>query len=396
MIPTLNASISLFLMTTIWIISIPIILCQQVNDLTSSMQMLQLVNDVRLKNNIRPLCLSEKLVRAATAHSAYQASINRMTHDGPISLGDRFVQQGYQPSAVAENVGFTSTPFIKVVFDIWMSSSEHRANILDPNYVHFGAASSVGSNNMYFWTQLFAKPMDLILEPCDFSAAANAARITPNQAGFNQNGLNPVIRSSRNLISVANNSSRKSLGCNLSSPDSNGYNERSSSINLINPINQYGLDNLRNKRNWDNQNMRSNSYFPADGSNQNQIYNPIESNIINNPLEFDGKSCIVLKTSPAPDGQGSIFVLKCIEGANNPAWNNYIDPLNPVNNFPNAQTVPNGSMVLNNPDDYVGNVQTNTMTNEYIYQLANNSPRLSHNIQSKRHILPRRILPGRY
>lgn len=427
MISTLNARISPFLMTTLWIILISIIMCQQTNDFTSSMQMLQLVNDVRLKNNIRPLCLSEKLVRAATAHSAYQASLNRMTHDGPVSLGDRFVKQGYNPSAVAENVGFTSTPFIKVVFDIWMSSSEHRANILDPNYVHFGTASSVGSNNMYFWTQLFAKPMDSILESCDFAAAANAARITPNQAGFNQIGswggsvstnlnsynLNPVMRSSGNLISVDNNSNRKSLGCNLAGPDSNGYSVQSSSINLnnpinltnpINPINQYSPNNLQNQLNWDNSNMPSNSYYPDNGSNQ--INNPIGSNIVHNPPRFDGKSCTVIKTSPAPDGQGSMHVLKCVpnpESANNPGNNsqfnlgpsgdNYIDPLNPVNIFPNAQSVPDGSAVIANPDGNVGNFQTNPMTNEYIYQLGNNSPRLSHNIQLKRHILPRRTLP---
>ena len=135
-----NTGVLRFFIPFLWTIIIPFLLGQQANDFASSMQMLQLVNNARIQKNIRPLCLSEKLVRAANAHSTYQASINTMTHDGPVSLGDRFIRQGYQPSAVAENVGFTSTPFIQVVFDIWMSSPEHRANIFDSSFVLFGEA----------------------------------------------------------------------------------------------------------------------------------------------------------------------------------------------------------------------------------------------------------------
>ena len=100
-----------------------------------------------------------------------------MTHDGPLGLGDRFIKQGYQPSSVAENVGFFNpSPSRLRYLDEF---PEHRANILDPTYVHFGSASAQGSNGMYFWTQLFARPMDMNMDPCDFNAAAAAARLTP-------------------------------------------------------------------------------------------------------------------------------------------------------------------------------------------------------------------------
>lgn len=294
-----------FFISLLWTLIIPIALSQHTNDFASSMQMLQLVNNARIQKNIRPLCLSEKLVRAAMAHSTYQASINTMTHDGPVSLGDRFIRQGYQPSAVAENVGFTSTPFTQVVFDIWMSSPEHRANILDPNYVHFGTASSHGTNNMYFWTQLFAKPMNLALEPCNFAAAATAAALTPSQAGFNPNGAwgpsnyntyHPSMIPNGNCITIENGQGGKSLSCKLGG----GPNPALGPNPLVGP----------------NPALRPN---PALGPNPfigpnpaiNPITSPLGPNVINNPPGYPGASCTVVSTTPADDGLGSVRVLRC-------------------------------------------------------------------------------------
>lgn len=273
----------------------PLILSQYSNEEANSLQMLQLVNNIRLKNNIRPLCLSNKLVRAATAHSAYQAGISTMTHDGPISLGDRFVRQGYQPAAVAENVGFTSTPFIQVVFDIWMSSADHRANILDPAYVHFGAASSVSSKGMYYWTQLFAKPMNMAIDSCDFAAAATAARLSPAPVGFDVNGswggssnynnYTPGMKPSASCISVDNGINGKTLSCRMANP-------------TINPATGPGPT-----QNNVNQNLFFNGANAISGTN-----NP---NIVNNLPGYNGSTCTVIRTYPAPDGKGAVRVVSC-------------------------------------------------------------------------------------
>lgn len=333
-----------------------IVKCQQSNDFASAMQMLQLVNNARLQQNIRPLCLSDKLVRSATAQSAYQASINTMTHDGPVSLGDRFVRQGYQPAAVAENVGFTSTPFIQVVFDIWMSSPEHRANILDPNYVHFGAASSHGSNNMYFWTQLFAKPMSLTAEPCDFSAAATAAALTPGQPGFNPNGswggssnynaYTPGMQPAGKCVTVDDGLGGKSLSCKVGGADANGP-AGPNAIPYTSPgSNGWGPNQYNN--NWGSNacnNMGPNSYNPA--LSPNPMTSAAGPNVINNPPGYTGSSCSVVSTSPAPDGQGSVRVLRCTPGA----------PGAPgVNNIPGVQPVDGANTMIVNPEGPVGGV----------------------------------------
>ena len=300
-----------------------IALGQESNDYASAMQMLQLVNNVRIQRNIRPLCLSNKLVRAATAHSAYQSSITTMTHDGPLSLGDRFIRQGYQPSAVAENVGFTSTPFAQVVFDIWMSSPEHRANIIDPNYAHFGSASALGSNSMYFWTQLFAKPMSLAMEPCDFNAAGAAATLTPGLPGFNPNGIygghgnkninayTPGMPPNGNCVTIDNGSGGKTLNCRMAGPA--------------------GGPNSIQYRNS----------FSGAGSNSNSIANP---------PGYDGTTCTVVSTAPAADGQGSVRVFKC--RSNSPAvgapqYNPNIAPSTPS---PYLNTGSDGSAIIVNPD----------------------------------------------
>ena len=289
------------------------VLGQDSNEYVVSMQMLQLVNNARILRNIRPLCLSNKLVRAATAHSAYEASINTMTHDGPLGLGDRFIKQGYQPSSVAENVGFTSTPFTQVVFDIWMSSPEHRSNILDPTYVHFGSANAQGSNGMYFWTQLFAKPMDMNLESCDFTAATAAARLTPGQPGFNPNGIygpGPAgpsgLGPNGNCVSVDNGIGGKTLSCRMNSryPVAGG---------------------------------------PNVGPNPNPFFGP--NGVVVNPPGYSGSSCVVVSTSPAPDGQGSVRVIKC--SSNPPGAGAAV--VNPVG-YPGV-----GAPVIINPDSYINN-----------------------------------------
>lgn len=321
------------LVTFLWTLNvIPFVFGQESNDFASAMQMLQLVNNARIQRNIRPLCLSDKLVRAATAHSAYQASINTMTHDGPLSLGDRFIRQGYQPSAVAENVGFTSTPFTQVVFDIWMSSPEHRANILDPSYVHFGSANSKGSNNMYFWTQLFAKPMSMITEPCDFNAATAAARLTPGPNGFNPNGafgvssnLNsytPGMSPNGNCVSVDDGFGGKTLNCKMTGPAAPGG---------------YNAIPYRNGPNT-----------PLFGPNP--IFGPAGPNSINNPPGYDGTTCTVVSTAPAPDGQGSVRVFKC---SSNPPGVGGSTGYNPsVTPYVNPGI--DGSAVIINPENPAG------------------------------------------
>ncbi len=262
-----------------------------------SLQLLQLVNSARLQGNIRPLCHSHKLTLAASSHSSYQSSVNTMTHDSTISLGDRFLRQGYQPQSVAENVGFTSTPFAQVVFDIWMGSPEHRKNILDPQYVHFGAASSQGSNGMYYWTQLFASPMNIHLESCDFAAAASAAQFGSTSMNFNMNdgqsntggavygssynAYNPAMNPNSNCIMVDDGMGGKSLSCKMAGGGT--------SISGINGQNY--------NQGTNNYGQSGQSYGPPNGQPGSYQSAPQSSQSYGQPGQFNGQ----------PSGQPSSY-----------------------------------------------------------------------------------------
>jgi hypothetical protein len=376
------------------------IIYAQSNDFANSMQMLQLVNNARIAKNVRPLCISKKLVNAATAHSAYQASINTMTHDGPLSLGDRFVKQGYQPSSVAENVGFTSTPFTQVVFDIWMSSPEHRANILDPNYFHFGAASSVGSNGMYFWTQLFAKPLNPVIEPCDFAAAATAAALTPGQPGFDPNGAwggssnynsyNPRMNPNGNCVAVENGAGGTTLSCRLGArPNPINNNNPPGPVGNYNPMFGAGPDQFGpyNNNRIADPNPAFNPNGPNPAFNQNGP-NPYMNNFDQNrnpstfPSVSGNPSCTVVSTSPSPDGQGSVRVLSCKSTGpinNNNNWNN---PGTPFSNPPGVQPVANGGSIIINPEGNFVNPSSEFNQPRYKYNRGSRNPSRYNNYEN--------------
>jgi uncharacterized protein YkwD len=118
-----------------------------------------LVNAARRQNGLRDLTISTQLNAAAQAHAQDQARMQTMSHVG--SDGSTFDQHitraGYTWRATAENVaaGYSS---VQSVFDGWMGSAGHRANILG-DYVHMGVGAATGGNGVMYWTQLFATPM---------------------------------------------------------------------------------------------------------------------------------------------------------------------------------------------------------------------------------------------
>ena len=70
-------------------------------------EMLVQVNKVRAEKGLKPLCNNQDLMNSSLAHSNYQSSINKMTHDGPPPFKERFAP--LKPSKMAENVADTSS-----------------------------------------------------------------------------------------------------------------------------------------------------------------------------------------------------------------------------------------------------------------------------------------------
>jgi uncharacterized protein YkwD len=122
-------------------------------------QLLALVNAARRQNGRRELSLDSRLNAAASAHSIDQARRRTMSHTGGdcSSFDQRITRAGYRWSRAAENVAMGQTS-AQSVFNAWMNSSGHRANILG-DLVHMGAAFATGSDGRMYWTQVFGTPM---------------------------------------------------------------------------------------------------------------------------------------------------------------------------------------------------------------------------------------------
>lgn len=118
--------------------------------------MLARVNAKRAASGLGALTLNSKLTAAAVLQAEYQATNKMMTHDGNGGLGARISSKGYNWCAAAENVamGYGST---EAVFNGWVNSSGHLANILSPNITEMGLALSKDSNGTPYWAQVFGK-----------------------------------------------------------------------------------------------------------------------------------------------------------------------------------------------------------------------------------------------
>jgi uncharacterized protein YkwD len=111
-------------------------------------RMLQLVNDVRDRNERRLLRLDGMLSRYATRHSRQMAEVGYLFHTP--DLGGKL--EGRNWSIGGENVGFASS--LRVVMGEFMESKPHRRNILRRGYDH-AAVGVVKSDGSLWVTTIF-------------------------------------------------------------------------------------------------------------------------------------------------------------------------------------------------------------------------------------------------
>lgn len=128
-------------------------------------EVVALTNQHRTAAGCAPLTINGRLMAAAQLHSEDMALRDFFSHTGSngSSPWERMRAQGYTFSRAAENIaaGY-STP--ASVVEGWMSSSGHRANILNCNLREIGVgyyhlANDTGSvNYRHYWTQDFGTP----------------------------------------------------------------------------------------------------------------------------------------------------------------------------------------------------------------------------------------------
>jgi uncharacterized protein YkwD len=106
--------------------------------------------------------MQSQLQAAARIHSADMACNNFVSHTGSdgSSVRDRVERQGYSWSWIGENIYVTSNTSSSApqqVFDWWMNSTPHRANLMSPNYTEIGIGYRYANGRGAF-TAVFARP----------------------------------------------------------------------------------------------------------------------------------------------------------------------------------------------------------------------------------------------
>lgn len=121
-------------------------------------EVLDLINAHRQENGLAPLANASTLNISSHNHSQDMAENGYFSHtslDGS-SPFDRMRDAGYSCGTMGENIAAGQTS-AQQVFEGWMNSPGHNANMLNPNFeaVGIGLVSAPDSPYGYYWTTNF-------------------------------------------------------------------------------------------------------------------------------------------------------------------------------------------------------------------------------------------------
>lgn len=116
-------------------------------------RVIDLTNEHRRANGLKPLTHDPELSRVAQQKSVDMHQNNYFSHTSPTygSPFDMMRDFGIEYKTAGENIAQGQrTP--EAVVEAWMNSAGHRANILNPNFTHIGVGVE---QEEYHWTQMF-------------------------------------------------------------------------------------------------------------------------------------------------------------------------------------------------------------------------------------------------
>jgi uncharacterized protein YkwD len=102
-------------------------------------QVIDQTNAERARYGLPPLVADPQLIESARAHGTWMARARRMQHTS---------------RPVAENIAMGQNSAFEAVRS-WMSSSGHRANILNRGHSRIGVSAYTSANGTIYWTQQF-------------------------------------------------------------------------------------------------------------------------------------------------------------------------------------------------------------------------------------------------
>ncbi len=123
------------------------------NTSTYEQQVIDLINEIRVKNGLSPLTENTALSRCAKAKSQDMHDKRYFSHQSPTygSPFDMMKQFGITYRTAGENIAMgQSTP--QAVVNAWMNSEGHRANILNASFTQIGMGYVADG---HYWTQQF-------------------------------------------------------------------------------------------------------------------------------------------------------------------------------------------------------------------------------------------------
>ena len=141
-------------------------------------RMLELLNQVRVKNRLRPVQADPELRQVALGHSMDMADHAFFAHVSPTTgtTLDRVKRSGILLSDAGENIAQSTTP--EAAHDQLMDSPGHRTVMLGPSYTHVGIAA-VAHDAGVIVTLLFGRrpdPTKLPRDPAQVEAAILSLR----------------------------------------------------------------------------------------------------------------------------------------------------------------------------------------------------------------------------
>jgi uncharacterized protein YkwD len=154
-------------------------------DVAFELELVRLVNAVRVERGLTPLARSPILTAAARAHNQDMITNDFLSHSGSDGAwpAQRACAQGYVPYSwgacyVGENIG-AGYPTAADVLMGWLNSPDHWVNLLWDKYREVGVGYSTGGRYGHYWTMdLGAQPYVLPVFVNEDADNADSCRVT--------------------------------------------------------------------------------------------------------------------------------------------------------------------------------------------------------------------------
>jgi uncharacterized protein YkwD len=140
-------------------------------------KLVELINQQRSANNLRPLAANAQLTQAAQVHTTDMATNNFLSHTGSdgSTTAQRVERAGYKAQAAEQIVARTYTSADEMSRVI-MGQSSLRSRVLNANYIDIGIANVRSGSGTPYWTIVVAAPANGTQQP-------TATATQPSQPG---------------------------------------------------------------------------------------------------------------------------------------------------------------------------------------------------------------------